>query len=150
MADDDTLRGMLEQVRTPQELQRLLDTPGVDDQVIDEFVTAVGADAVLDRVFDLMGSRFLPEKAGDDAGVVQWNVDTAEGRRVYHVTIGGGQAEGARGVPDKPRTTLTMSTPNLMRLCAGKLSGVTGVMTGKIKIGGDMMFGAKMQGFFDY
>lgn len=150
MADDEGLRGMLYQVSTPEQLRQLLESPGVDDDIINEFVTKVGTDAVLDRVFNLMGGRFLPEKAGRESGVAQWNIDTAEGRRVYHVTIESGTAIGTRGPAAQPRVTLSMSTANLLRLCAGKLTGVSAVLTGKIKIGGDLMFGARMQSFFDY
>lgn len=148
--DSQQLRGMLQAVGTPDELRQLLEAPGVDDAVITQFVQAVGVDNVLDRVFGLMGSRFMPDKAGKDGGSVQWNIDTPDGVRTYHLVIAGGRAKGGRGTPDKAKVTLGMSLPNLLRLCAGRLNGVTGVMTGKIKISGDMMFGAKMQGWFDY
>ncbi|GAA2626072.1 SCP2 sterol-binding domain-containing protein [Actinomadura fulvescens] len=148
--NSEQLRGMIEAVSTPEELRQLLEAPGVDDAVIGQFVQAAGVDDVLDRIFGLMGTRFLPEKAGDDGGSVQWNIDTPDGVRTYHLLIAGGRAEGGRGAPDKAKVTLGMSLPNLLRLCAGRLNGVTGVMTGKIKISGDMMFGAKMQGWFNY
>jgi hypothetical protein len=146
----DTLGDMIGQISTPKDLAALLDAPGVDDAVINQFVTTVGTDRVLDRLFTLMGTRFLPEKAGADAGVVEWTIQTDDGPRVYHVTISGGRAEGARGPAPRARTTLRLNTPNLMRLCSGKLNGVTAVITGKIKLGGDLMFAARMQGYFDY
>lgn len=150
MDGSDQFQTMLNAVGTPNELRQLLEAPGVDDAVITQFVQEVGVDNVLDRIFGLMGTRFMPDKAGKDGGVVRWNIDTPSGQRTYHLTIAGGTAEGGRGAPDKAKVALSMSLPNLLRLCAGKLNGVTGVMTGKIKISGDMMFGAKMQGWFDY
>lgn len=150
MGDAGELKEMLNAVSTPQELRELLEADGVDDNVINQFVQDVGIDNVLDRIFTLMGTRFLPDKAGGDGGVVQWKIDTPAGTRAYHVVIADGKAEGGRGAPDSPKVTLGMTMPNLLRLCAGKLNGVTGVMTGKIKISGDMMFAAKMQGWFDY
>lgn len=150
MDNSEQLQGMLNAVGTPQELRALLETPGVDDTVINQFVQEVGVDNVLDRIFELMGTRFLSGKAGKDGGVVQWTITTPDGPRSYQVVIADGQAVGGRGTPDKAKVTLGMTLPNLLRLCAGKLNGVTGVMTGKIKISGDMMFGAKMQGWFDY
>lgn len=148
--NSEQLQGMLNAVSTPQELRGLLEAQGVDDGVINQFVQEVGVDNVLDRIFALMGTRFLADKAGKDGGVVQWNITTPDGPRTYHIVIADGKAEGGRGAPDKAKVTLGMTLPNLLRLCAGKLNGVTGVMTGKIKISGDMMFGAKMQGWFDY
>jgi hypothetical protein len=73
MADD--LSGLLQQVGSPAELRQLLDTPGVTDEVIEQFAQQVGVDAVLDRVFAIMGERFLPDRAGDDRGVVTWRLD---------------------------------------------------------------------------
>ncbi len=146
----DDLSGLLQQVATPEQLRQLLDTPGVTDEVIQQFAHEVGVDAVLDRVFDLMGTRFLPDKAGDERGVITWRIDTPDGRRIYHLTIGAGTAQGGRGPGTGPRTTLTLSLPNMLRLCAGRLNAVTAVMTGKIKISGDLMFGAKLPGMFDY
>ncbi|MFG2004383.1 SCP2 sterol-binding domain-containing protein [Spirillospora sp. NPDC048911] len=148
--NSEQLRGMLQAVGTPDELRQLLETPGVDDAVIAQFAQAVGVDNLLDRVFGLMGTRFVPERAGKDGGAARWNIDTPDGVRTYHLVIAGGRADGGRGAPDKTKVTLGMSLQNLLRLCAGRLNGVTGVMTGKIKISGDMMFGAKMQGWFDY
>ncbi|MFC6887109.1 MULTISPECIES: SCP2 sterol-binding domain-containing protein [Actinomadura] len=141
---------MLNAVGTPEELRELLAADGVDDEVITQFAAEIGVDAVLDRIFGLMGTRFVPEKAGKDGGAVQWNIGTPDGTRTYRLVIADGRAEGGRGAPERAKVVLGMTLPNLLRLCAGELNGVTGVMTGKIKISGDMMFGAKMQGWFDY
>lgn len=149
MADDE-LAAMIEQVSTPQQLQELLDAPGVDDKMINEFVIDAGLDAVLDRVFAIMSTRYLPARSTGQTGTVRWNIDTPEGRRVYHLTLAAAEARADRGEGPDPRTILTMNTPDLLRLCAGRLNGVTAVMTRKIKISGDIMFGAKMQSFFDY
>lgn len=148
--DPEQLKELLGAISTPDELRQLLDAPGVDDALINEFVSQTGVDATLGRLFGLMGSRFMPDKAGDKTGVVQWNIKTPDGQKSFHVVIGDGKAAGVEGPADAPKTTLTMSLPNLLRLCAGKLNGVTAVMTGKIKISGDMMFAAAMQGWFDY
>lgn len=148
--DPEPPQDLLNAVATPAELRELLTADGVNDKVVEQFVAEIGPERVLDRIFALMGTRLVPAKVGDDGGVVQWDVKTAEGKLSYHLVIADGKAEGHRGAADKPRVTLTMSVPNLLRLCAGELNGVTAVMTGKIKISGDMMFAAKMQGWFDY
>jgi putative sterol carrier protein len=148
--DPEQLKELLGAISTPAELRQLLDAPGVNDQFINDFVSQTGVDATLGRLFDLMGSRFMPGKADGKSGVVQWNIKTPDGQKSFHVLIGDGKAQGVEGPADSPKTTLTMSLPNLLRLCAGKLNGVTGVMTGKIKISGDMMFAAAMQSWFDY
>ncbi|WP_051467704.1 SCP2 sterol-binding domain-containing protein [Actinomadura oligospora] len=141
---------MLESVSTPAELRELLNADGVDDKVVAEFARAAGVDGVLDRIFGLMGTRFVPDRAGGGAGSVQWDITTPDGPRTYHLDIAAGRATGGRGAPEKATVTLAMSLPHLLRLCTGELNGVTGVMSGKIKVSGNMMFGAKMQGWFDY
>ncbi|MEV5576094.1 SCP2 sterol-binding domain-containing protein [Spirillospora sp. NPDC052269] len=141
---------LLEAVSTPAELRELLNADGVDDKVITEFARAAGVDGVLDRIFGLMGTRFVPERAGGGSGTVQWDIATPDGPRTYHLDIADGRATGGRGAPAKATVTLAMSLPNLLRLCTGELNGVTGVMSGKIKVSGNMMFGAKMQAWFDY
>lgn len=85
-SDADGFKQMLEAVSTPAELRELLHADGVDDKVVAEFVRAAGVDDVLDRIFGLMGGRFVPEKAGDGAGSVQWNVKTPDGPRTYTST----------------------------------------------------------------
>ncbi|WP_433323805.1 SCP2 sterol-binding domain-containing protein [Spirillospora sp. CA-294931] len=148
--EPDRLQAMLDEVSTPEELRLLLGAGGVDDALITEFATEFGVDRVLDRVFALMGTRFLPEKARDARGTVRWDVQTPEGERTYQLAIDGTRATGSRGAPAAPTVTLRIALPNLLRLCSDDLNGVTAVMTGKMKITGDLMFGAKMAGWFDY
>lgn len=150
--DTEAVRSFLDRIDGPGELRTLLDGPGMDDDArIEGFVEAAGAPEILDRVFRIMGDRFVPERARDaDTGVVQWNVRTPTGVYTYHLTIAAGAARGERGAVSGARLTLTISAPDLLRLCAGRLAAVTGFTSGKIKLRGDMMFGAKLSGWFDY
>ncbi|WP_018656118.1 SCP2 sterol-binding domain-containing protein [Actinomadura flavalba] len=148
--DGNELGDLIGAVGTPEELRALLDSPGVDDALIREFAGAVGTAAILDRIFALIGTRFRPDKAGRGHGTVRWDVTGPDGVHSYHLVIADGRAEGGAGAPVKAKVTLGMTLPDLLRLCAGRLNGVTAVMTGKIKISGDLMFAAKMQGWFDY
>jgi alkyl sulfatase BDS1-like metallo-beta-lactamase superfamily hydrolase len=142
------LRTLVGRISTPQELGLVLDAVDTDDE-LERIVNEVGCEAVLDRVFDLMGTRFLPGGAGLESGVVQWNIQTPEGLRSYHVTIADGTAVGSRGAVERPRTTLTVSTPDMLRICSGRLNGVSAFMAGKIRLSGDMMFGARLESLFD-
>ncbi|MFD0688572.1 SCP2 sterol-binding domain-containing protein [Actinomadura fibrosa] len=150
LGDAGRLKQTLAEVESPEQLRELLDTPGVDDALIEGFVAAVGAADVLDKVFALMGEHFVPERAGKDGGVVRWDVRTPSGPLTYTLTIADGTAAGERGAPAAPKVTLGLTVPTLLRLCSGRLPGVEGFMTGKIKLSGDMMFGAKLAGWFDY
>ncbi|MQY04969.1 SCP2 sterol-binding domain-containing protein [Actinomadura macrotermitis] len=147
-ADPADLRRLTTSISTPGELRDLLALAG-DDATITAFIAKGGVEAMLDQVFGLMPTRLLPEKIGADGGTVEWHIGTPDGEKTYHLTIADGTATGTRGAADRARTTLTMSAPDLLRLCAGTLDGVAAFMTQKIKLSGDMLFGAKLASAFD-
>ncbi|GAA3933977.1 hypothetical protein GCM10023085_14100 [Actinomadura viridis] len=148
--DAGEVERFLDRIGGPDDLRALLDAPGVDDPAIDAFVDAAGPSRVLDRLFAIMGERFVPERAGDAAGVVQWSVGTPSGVFTYHVAIADGRARGERGAYTGAVVSLRISAPDLLRLCAGRLHPVTGFTSGKIELQGDMMFGARLSGWFDH
>ncbi|MBO2455722.1 SCP2 sterol-binding domain-containing protein [Actinomadura barringtoniae] len=147
--DGSVLERVAQGIGHPSELKQFLELSGGDDAVINAFVSKAGTDVMLDRVFALMGDHFLAEKVGGDSGTVEWHITTPDGEKVYHLTIENGQAEGAGGPAANARTTLTMAGPDLLRLCAGTLDGITAFMHSKIKLSGDMLFGAKLPQAFD-
>ncbi|MEU6040623.1 SCP2 sterol-binding domain-containing protein [Actinomadura sp. NPDC047616] len=147
--DGTDLQRLAQDINTPNELRLLLEASGGDDELIQRFLAKAGADAMLDRVFTLMRTRFITDRLGSDSGTVEWHITTPEGEKVHHLTIGDGRAEGGSGPADKARVTLTMSAPDLLRLCAGTLEAVAAFMNGKIKLSGDMMFGARLPSLFD-
>lgn len=146
----DDLKSLLENVASPAGLADLLDIPNMDDPSIEGYVEAAGADSVLDRVFTLMAGRLVPDRAVGESGVVQWDVTAPSGERTYQLRIADGQATSAAGSAAVPTVILKVSVPTLLRLCAGRLDGVSGFMTGKIKLTGEMIFGTKLTTWFDY
>jgi putative sterol carrier protein len=153
--DAEEVQRFVEAIDGPQELRALLDGPGadgpaLDDALIEEFVEAAGATRVLDRVFAIMAERFVPERAEGARGVVQWNVQTPSGVFTYHVEIRDGAARGARGAYTGADVSLKISVADLLRVCAGRLNAVNAFTGGKIRLTGDMMFGAKLSGWFLY
>ena len=53
-----------------------------------------------------------------------------------------------KGAGGPAKTTLTLNAADFLRLITGKLNGMQAFMSGKLKIGGDMMFAQVMQGWF--
>ncbi|MFC0037728.1 SCP2 sterol-binding domain-containing protein [Actinomadura rayongensis] len=147
--DTAAVNALFDEIASPAELRGILDAPGADEGTINGFVGVIGAERLLDRVFDLMAGHFVAARAGNESGVVQWNVRVDGTEHVYHVVVENGTATRHSGPADKPRVTLTLTAADLLRLCAGKLSGVQAVMSGKIKLAGDMMWGAKLPGWFN-
>ncbi|MCP2337567.1 SCP2 sterol-binding domain-containing protein [Actinomadura rupiterrae] len=146
-ADSGTLRRIAENISTPGELKELLALAG-NDTTVKAFVAKAGPKAMLNQVFTLMPTRFVPEKIGD-SGVVEWHITDGDDQHVYILHIADGTAVAGSGGAEKPRTTLTMAVPVLLQLCAGTVDGVSAFMNQKVKLSGDMLFGAKLAGAFD-
>ena len=116
-----------------------------------EITEAVGAtaDAVLDQVFDGMRQAFVPERAGGQSAVVQWDITAPDGARTYQMRIADGCCAVERGAGGQPRVALGLALPDFLRFVAGELDGMQAFMTGKLRLSGDMLFAQSMQAWFD-
>lgn len=133
-------------VNTPQELAALIE--GHSDQEINAALQVVGFKNALDKVFEKMPEAFLPEKAGSQSAVIQYDVTSPEGKHSYQVKVADGRCTIAEGPAEKPRVTLALAAPDFLRLVTGKLNGQMAFMQGKLKLGGDMIFAITMQTWF--
>ena len=125
----------------------------VDSMSSDELVATIrsqdgGVDEFLDQVFAGMGGAFLPERAGNQEAVVQYDVGTPDGTRSYTMRVAGGRCEIGRGAADNPKATLSSGLADFLRLLTGKLNPMQALMTGKIRAKGDLFFLQTMQGWF--
>jgi putative sterol carrier protein len=121
---------------------------GRSDEEIVKGCEAQGIDNVLGQVFAGMGQAFLPEKAGAQSAVIQYDVTAAGRTHTYQLKCAAGKCEVVKGGGEPARVTLTLSLPDFLRLVSGKLNGMQAFMAGKLKLGGDMMFAQVMQGWF--
>jgi putative sterol carrier protein len=133
-------------ISTPEELRALIE--GKSDEQINETVQQIGVDAALDRVFEGMEKAFLPEKAAGQNAVVQWDITTPEGERVYNVVFENGACKAQSGAAEKPRVSLRAAVPDFFRIITGKISGPTAFFQGKLKVGGDVLFAQTQQSWF--
>jgi len=118
-----------------------------DDEIV-KGVEAQGIDTVLKQIFQGMAEAFLPDKAGAQSAIIQYDV-TANGKtHSYQLKCGDGKCVPVAGAAGPARVTLTLSLPDFLRLVSGKLNGMQAFMAGKLKLGGDMMFAQVMQGWF--
>ena len=122
---------------------------GRSDEEITQGVVAQGADTVLGQIFAGMAEAFLPEKAGSQSAVIQYDVNVGGTVHTYQLKIAGGKCELVKGAAGPARVTLTLQVPDFLRLVTGKLNGMQAFMTGKLKLSGDMMFAQVMQGWFE-
>lgn len=133
-------------VATQEQLGELLE--GRTDDEINEFVAAMGVDVILGQIFAAMEERFQADKAAGQSAVVQWDITTPEQTYSFAVSIADGKCTATAGTGDAPRLTLGLALPDFMRFIAGKLDGMQAFMSGKLKLGGDMMFAQQMQAWF--
>jgi putative sterol carrier protein len=99
-------------------------------------------------VFDAMRDHFLPEKAGGEAAVIQYDVKAPDAVHTFQLKVADGKCEVASGAGGPARVTLGVGFPDLLRLVSGKLNGMQAFFAGKLKLSGDMMFAQTMQGWF--
>lgn len=97
------------------------------------------------ETFDLMPSRFKPDKAQGLNAVIQYEI-TGEGS--WYATIKDGTCTVTAGTAPSPTLTLTMSGQDWLDMLAGKLSGQMAFMSGKLKLKGDMGLAMKLGSLF--
>ncbi len=131
---------------SPEELRALIE--GKSDDEINAALKASGVEKALDAVFDGMVKAFLPEKAGGQSAVIQYDVLAQDGKHSYQLKIIDGKCSFLKGSPESARVTLSLAAPDFLRLVTGKLNGQTAFFQGKLKLSGDMMFAQTMQSWF--
>lgn len=119
-----------------------------DDQIT-EAVHAVGTEPTLNRVFEGMRSRFVPERAGGVDAEIQFVVQDDGDEHGYLVSIHDGACSVAHTSVEDPKVTLSTDLVSFLKMVAGKVGGPQLFMTGKLKISGDLFFATRIMGFFD-
>ena len=133
-------------IATQEQLSELLD--GQSDEDINAFVAAAGPTEILGQIFSAMEERFQADKAAGQSAVVQWDIAAPDQTYSYNVTIADGTCKAAEGAAESPRLTLGLALPDFLRFVAGMLDGMQAFMSGKLRLGGDMMFAQQMQAWF--
>ena len=121
---------------------------GASDAEIETGIRAAGVEAVLDRVFDGMQERFVPEKAKGVVADIQWVVTDEGNEHPYALKVNDGSATVEKGRVAAPRVTLTAALVPFLRLISGQENGVQLFMSGRLKVAGDLMFSQQVQTFF--
>lgn len=134
-------------ISSPQELRNAI--KGRSDAEIVEGVKAQGIDNVLDLVFAGMKTAFLAAKAGGQSAVIQYDLDTPDGKKSYQIIVKDGECNIVKDGTEKARVTLILNLSNFLKLITNNLNGMQAFMTGALKVTGDVMFAQTMQGWFD-
>jgi len=111
---------------------------------------AQNREILLDQVFQRMPERFRADKAGDLSAVIEWRVRGAgEGRDRWQLVIDKGTCRAVRDGDAEPTVTFTVGGVDFIKLITGNASGPMLFTFGKLKIKGDLLLAARVQGFFE-
>jgi len=132
---------------TPEQFAELV--RNASDSELEGGIRTAGIETVLDRIFEGMQQRFLPEKAEGLDVDVQWVVTDQGNEYPYRVSIKSGACTAERGRSDAPKVTFTLALVPFLRLIAGQENGVQLFMKGALKVGGDLLFSQRVQTFFE-
>lgn len=85
------------------------------------------------------------EEIKDLNGRIQFSLSGGGGGE-WDVVLDDGKVSVSQGVMSQPQLTVKTSTENAEKLLKGNLNPMMAVMTGKVKIAGDMALGMKLIG----
>jgi putative sterol carrier protein len=132
---------------TPEEFAQLV--KGSSDEEITATVHQAGTADVLDRIFEGMEQRFVPEKASDVNDDILFEITDEGDTHSYVVAIHDGSCKTRRGSVDSPKVKLTSGLVPFIKLVTGEAQGPQLFMAGKLKVSGDLMFSTRIMSFFD-
>lgn len=99
------------------------------------------------EAFEAMPSVFNSAAAVGLTKTFQWNI-TGEQASVWAFKIVDGQDKLVPGGVETPDITITVSDQDWLSIVEGTLDPTNALMTGKVKISGDMMLAVRLQQLF--
>ena len=104
---------------------------------------------LLEEIFSRWPEQFEPDKARDVNAVVEWQITNPDGGDDrWQLVIRDGKCTAARDGGEQPDVTFRVGPVEFVKLIAGAESGPKLFVFGKLKIQGNLMLAARVQGFF--
>jgi putative sterol carrier protein len=118
-----------------------------DDQIAEGM--RVNRAQLLKEIFGRWPSQFDAARAGDVNAVIEWEITNPEGGEDrWQIAIKDGQCSAAKAGEAKPDVTFRVGPVDFVKLIAGAESGPKLFVFGRLKISGNLMLAARVQGFF--
>jgi alkyl sulfatase BDS1-like metallo-beta-lactamase superfamily hydrolase len=126
---------------------------GVVRQLSDDELRAgvtANRELILQEVFRAMPGQLSREAAAAEPLVVDWRItDRPEGGDDrWQVTIADGRCQVARDGDQETHATLTIGPVDFVKLVSGTATGPELFMTGRLRIEGDLLVAARLDGMF--
>jgi len=94
--------------------------------------------------FDTLDKRFVNSAASGVNAVYQFSL-SGDGGGDWAVVVNDGAMEVVPGAHDSPSATITADAANYVKIANGDMNGLRAVMTGKMKVSGNIVLARKMQ-----
>jgi putative sterol carrier protein len=133
----------------PAEFAKVVaDTP---DEQLEQGMLSENREIVLRGIFEQMEEHFDAEGAKGTDAIVDWKIlDRPEGGYDHwRIEIADGKCRVHAEPDERPARVIFRVKPvDFLKLVTGNASGPQMFITGRLKIEGDLMFAARVQGFF--
>jgi len=104
---------------------------------------------VVGQIFRRMPSQLKPGAAPPDT-VIRWDIGDGDRLESWFLVFEEGRCRSTTRTPEaNPRTTLTVTALDFLRLAAGTELPMAMFQSGRIRISGDLFFAAQLQGMFE-
>jgi putative sterol carrier protein len=97
--------------------------------------------------FDTIGTRFVSKEAAGVNAVFQFELSGPNGG-TFAVAVAETSVTVTQGAHAEPTVVLKMDGDEYVKMANGKINGHWAVMSGKLKVSGNMMMAMKMQSLF--
>ncbi len=97
--------------------------------------------------FQGLQTAFLPDRASTVNKTIQFDFTGAE-PGTWRLTLANGTLSYAQEAAENPNATVTVDSDDWLKLLRGELNPMTAVISGKLKIKGDMTLLAQFQTWF--
>jgi len=138
---DEGPRGQSERAESPL-------APFIKDKTDEELIAAFGSDDAVAMIFAGMQAAFVPARAQNFTGAIQYELEVNGSVHTWAMTIADGAARATPGAADSPKLVVRAPLPVFLRVAAGELNGGLALMEGKIKLKGDLDVAARLGEMF--
>ena len=126
-------------------------TGGLPDAALEEIMSGPERSVLLDEYFGRMARQAVPDKIKNQDAVVHFHITERPDGGVdhYEMVVRDGACTVSRHVVESAKVTVVLDGVRFVKLISGKADPTKWFVTRKLKINGDMIFGAKVMGWFD-
>ena len=123
---------------------------GASDEQLAEMMGGEGRKPVLDEIFRRMSEHVDETRAKEVDAVIDWKITEGPDGATdhYQVAFKHGKTTVTEDGTETARVTFVVPGVNFIKLVSGAVQGPSMFMSGGLKIEGDLMFAAQVEGLF--